>query len=79
MQSLETLIQDLFTFQNMAMLAFFTVAIWFNYRAGFKHGIAWGADTTLSVLESENIIVLEQTNNGDFIIRSGDENKSKII
>lgn len=79
MLALENIIQDIFTLQTIAMLAFFTIAIWFNYQSGFKNGVAWGADTTLAVLESERIIILEKNENGDFIIRSGDENKSKLI
>jgi hypothetical protein len=70
-------IQNLFTLQNVVMLAFFTVAIWFNYRAGFINGIAYGADASLSMLEHEGIIALEEQANGDYIIRSGD-NKSKV-
>ena len=70
-------IQDLFTLQNIVMLTFFTVAIWFNYRAGFVNGVVHGADASLSMLEHEGIIALEEQENGDYIIRSGD-NKSKV-
>jgi hypothetical protein len=67
---------DLVTFQNVVMMLFFTVAIWFNYNAGFQSGVEYGADTALAVLESERIIALEKNEDGDYIIRAGDENRS---
>lgn len=70
-------IQGLLTLENLVMLTFFTVAIWCNYRAGFIKGIAYGADASLSMLEHEGIIALEEQENGDYIIRSGN-NKSKV-
>lgn len=71
--------QQMFTTFNLVMLAFFVIAIWFNYRAGFKSGVQWGSDVTLIILEKDRVISLEQTDDGDIFIRAGDSKKSKQL
>lgn len=77
MQALYDLSQQMFTTFNLVMLAFFVIAIWFNYRAGFKSGVQWGSDVTLIILEKDRVISLEETDDGDVYIRAGDKGKRK--
>jgi hypothetical protein len=79
MQVLYEVAQETFTVINLVMLAFFTFAVWFNYRAGFKSGVQWGTDATLIILEKDQVISLERTQDGDIFIRAGEKGKSKQL
>lgn len=77
MWTMPNLIDGLFSLQNMALLILFIVALWQTYRRGFTGGVRLGADAILGVLVTEKVIILEQTSNGELLVRSGPEGKSK--
>lgn len=61
------------------MLLFITACAFFSFRNGFRNGVVAGIDSTLVMLESNNLIELEETESGDHFIHSTKKGRSKRL
>lgn len=51
----------------------------FSFRNGFRNGVVAGIDSTLTMLESNSLIELEETADGDHLIHSTKKGRSKKL
>lgn len=61
------------------MLLFVMACAFFSFRNGFRNGVVAGIDSTLTMLESNSLIELEETADGDHLIHSTKKGRSKKL